>query len=424
MSLTTVPVGDPTAISKQSAGLFIARTQPLNNIGKLAGELPKFNAAMRDKKQMSSKSLPLVRCMELTKEAGDEIKIDLALPVTGKPYMGAEMIEGKGAAMETETMSMRVNQTRKPISGGDTMSQQRTIYDLRERARTEGFVYMRALADQKITVHAAGARGHLDNRLWHVPLASDSDFSKIMVNAVKAPTRNRHLVADATNGLDDAYGAMSGTSFASGDEMTIATIDALRAYVDNMPFPPAPVIIPGDQAAYDSPLRLLMVSPAQYESIKTDSTAFRTFQANAYARASSSKHPLFMGDVGIWNGFLVRVMPFPVRFTTNGTVKYCAAYTTETESDYTATFTFDRALVLGGNAIVEAFGGYKTPGKSGPEMFRYTEKMLDHDDKYEVALAEISGVSKVRYQFDHGDGNGNAYTDLNILALDTAVTVI
>lgn len=421
MSLTNIPAGDARAISLQSVGLYAAVFQRLNLINQLAGPMPQLADASKRLRYESDKTMPIVRCMDLSKQAGEEVSIDLILPVSGKPFMGATNVEGKGAAMEFSTFSMRINQTRFPISAGDTMSQQRTVHDLRKLAMDQGYGYFKALADQRATIHLAGARGTLNNIAWKVPLASDADFSSIMVNTVKCPTRNRHLVADATNGIDDAAGALGGASFASGDTMDLGVIDAIRAYVDGMALPPPPIMVPGDPAAMDSPLYMLLVSPAQYESIKTsDSNAFRTFQANAYARASAAKnHPLFTGEVGIWNNILVRKMPYPIRFSSGDTVKYAASYTTETESDYTASFSVDRALLLGGQALVEAWGKSK---KSG-QPFYVSEKELDHGDKTEIAYGEISGCSKARFVIDHGDGNGEAYTDMGVMAIDTAVVL-
>jgi hypothetical protein len=40
--------------------------------------------------------MPIVRCMDLTKMAGDEVTFDLINPMGGKPIMGSRMAEGRG----------------------------------------------------------------------------------------------------------------------------------------------------------------------------------------------------------------------------------------------------------------------------------------------------------------------------------------
>ena len=53
--------------------------------------------------------------------------------------------------------------------------------------------------------------------------------------------------------------------------------------------------------------RSLMLPYPQYTSIQqSNSGQFRTFQANAMARAQQAgQHPLFMGDSILWNGMVI-----------------------------------------------------------------------------------------------------------------------
>ena len=108
----------------------------------------------------------------------------------------------------------------------------------------------------------------------------------------------------------------------------------------------------------------------------------------------AGQHPLFMGDAGLWNGILIVKMPKPIRFYAGDTVKYCASYTSETESSvvvpaaFGTTYAVDRAILLGGQAIAEAFA--KHNGSGVP--FFWSEKQLDHDDKLEMLVGTIRGV--------------------------------
>lgn len=127
------------------------------------------------------------------------------------------------------------------------------------------------------------------------------------------------------------------------------------------------------------------------------STSFRSFQSSAFARASQAKqHPLFLGDVGLWNGFIIRKMPRPIRFYAGDTIKYCASHDSETESDlivpsnFGTTFAVDRSIILGGQAIAEAMAA---SDKSGVPFF-WSEKDLDHGDKWELLIGAIRGTSK------------------------------
>lgn len=143
------------------------------------------------------------------------------------------------------------------------------------------------------------------------------------------------------------------------------------------------------------------------------------------ARASQAGgHPLFLGEAGLWNGILIVKMHKPIRFYAGDTIKYCADFETETESScivpasFGANFAVDRAILLGGQAVAEAMAAHKD--SSLP--FFWSEKELDHGDKVELLLGAIRGVSKIRYEIDHG--NGKQITDYGATVIDTAVPII
>jgi N4-gp56 family major capsid protein len=423
MSTTNIPYGSPLAITLQSAGLFAANMQRNTTIGRLTGQFPQQAEAESTIRKQSSSEMPIVRCMDLQKMAGDEITFDLINPMGGKPIMGSHMAEGRGRSMSFSQDRLRINQARYPISAGDTMTQQRTPHELRKLARALGENYMARLSDQLVLTHLAGARGFHDNIEWAVPKASDADFAEIAVNTVKAPTRNRHFMSTGS-GIE--------TIKASGNEITIATtdvmnadlVDAVRTTLDSMAIPPPPVIFEGDKMATDSPLRVLLVSSEQYTAfLQSNSGGVRTLQANSMARAqNAAMNPVLMGDALLWNGILIIKMPKPIRFYSGDSLRWCASYTTETETAtdlvpaaFSTTHAVDRALLLGGQALAEAWGKHT---KSGMPFF-FSEKELDHGDKLEILLGAINGRSKIRFLIDHGDTS--QYTDYGVMAIDTAV---
>lgn len=423
MGATNIPYGSPLAVKLQSAGLFAANMQRNTTINRLTGKFPTQANAESTIRNQSSNEMPIVKCMDLTKVAGDEITFDLINPMGGKPIMGSANAEGQGRKMSFSQDRLRINQARYPISAGDTMTQQRTPHELRKLARAQGQNYMDRLADQLTLVHLAGARGFHNNIEWSVPLASDSDFDSIAVNTVKAPTKNRHFMSTGT-GLETIKAAASEITIATTDVMNTDLMDGLRTLLDGMAVPPPPVVFEGDKMASDSPLRVLLVSSEQYTSIQqSNSGQFRTFQANAMARAQQAgQHPLFMGDSILWNGILVVKMPKPIRFYAGDSLRWCASYTSETETTtdlvpaaFGTGYAVDRAILLGGQALAEAWGKHIKTGNP----FFWSEKELDHDDKLEVLVGAINGRSKVRFEIDHGDAK--QFTDYGVIAIDTAV---
>lgn len=423
MGATNLPYGSPQAITLQSAGLFAANMQRNTTLNRLTGKFPQQADAESTIRKQSSNEMPIVRCMDLQKMAGDEITFDLINPMGGKPIMGSRNAEGLGRAMSFSQDRLRINQARYPISSGDTMTQQRTPHELRKLGRALGENYMNRLADQLILTHLAGARGFHDNIEWAVPKASDADFAEIAVNTVKAPTKNRHFMSTGS-GME--------TIKAAGDEITIATtdvmnadlVDALRTQLDSMAVPPPPVVFEGDKMAADSPLRVLLVSSEQYTSfLQSNSGNFRTLQANAMARSQQAgQNPLFMGDAGLWNGILIIKMPKPIRFYSGDSLRWCGSYTSETETAtdlvpaaFGTGYAVDRAILLGGQALAEAWGKHVKTGNP----FFFSEKELDHGDKLELLVGAINGRSKIRFEIDHGDSK--QFTDYGVMAIDTAV---
>lgn len=423
MGQTNIPYGSQLSNKVQSAGLFAANTQRNTTLNRLVGKLPQQAEANDTIRNQSSNYYPIVRCMDLTKKAGDEITFDLINPMGGKPIMGSAMAEGRGRAMSLDQDRLRINQARYPISAGDTMTQQRTPHELRTLARSLGQAYMDRLADQLILTHLAGARGFHDNIEWAVPKASDPDFAAIAINPVKAPTRNRHFMSTGS-GIETVKASASEISLATTDVFNADLVDALRTQLDSMPVPPPPVIFEGDKMATDAPLRVLLCSSEQYTSF-LKSTNFRTYQANAMARAQQAgMNPLFMGEAGIWNGILIIKMPKPIRFYSGDSLRWCASLTSETETStdlvpasFSTSYAVDRALLLGGQALAEAWG--KHP-KSGVPYF-WSEKELDHGDKLELLVGAINGRSKVRFDIDHGDSVQP--TDYGVMAIDTVVAL-
>lgn len=422
---TNVPSGATGAMIQQAVGVFHTCTQRNTQMRHLTGSMPKIDAVVAAAKGNQSKtSMPIVRADNLTKNKGDEVTFHLDNPIGAYPIMGSEHAEGRGTGMSFAEDKLRINQARFPIDMGNTMTQIRSPYDLRRLGRPKAQKLMNQYMDQSILVHLAGARGFHDHKIeWTVPVASHPKFAEIMVNRVKAPTKNRHLVAGSgTVGEVKVTGGE--LAIATTDGLSMDVMDSLRAWGDSIALPPPPVEFDSDQAATDSPIRVLLAGPGQYSQFATDPN-FRAFQANAHARARLAKdHPLFLGDAGLWNGILILKNPKPIRFYAGDEIKYCAAYDSETESScvvpgaFTDQFAVERGLLLGGQALAQAFGSSE---KSGIPFF-WSEVEGDHGDKMEILIGAILGMSKIRFAVDHGDHK--EFTDHGVTVLDTAVKIM
>ncbi|MFW2076573.1 N4-gp56 family major capsid protein [Acinetobacter sp. ULE_I010] len=421
MSKTNTAYGGKMNMVTQAVGLFATHMNRNSTLNLLSGKMPAGEAgAEATLRKQTTSHMPIVRVQDLGKGKGDEVTFNLLNPVGGYPIMGSAYAEGRGVGMSLSEDKLRVNQARFPIDLGNVMSQIRSPADLRKLGKPLAQSQMDAYCDQSLLVHMAGARGYHDNIEWRVPTDAHANFSEIMVNKVKAPTKNRHFFADGA-GISSVRVNSGEAAFATTDMFTMDTVDSMKTFLDEMALPPPIVKFEGDVAAEDSPLRVWLVSPSQYNKFSTQ-PGFRAFQGAALVRAGQAKqHPLFLGEVGLWNGFLIRKMPRPIRFYAGDTIKYCADYTSETESgikvpaSFGEKFAVDRSIILGGQAVAEALAA---SDKSGVPFF-WSEKEMDHGDKWELLIGSIRGVSKIR--FDVNTGTRQEFTDYGVTVVDTAV---
>lgn len=425
MSKTHANYGDKTNMVQQAAGLFATHMQRNSTLNRLAGKMPAGTAgAEATLRKQTTAHMPIVRAQDLSKNKGDEVSFHLLNPVNAKPIMGDRQAEGKGVGMTLAEGRLRVNQSRFPVDLGGAMTSIRSPADFRALGRPVAQNLIDRYCDQTLLVHMAGARGSHDNIEWAVPTANDRDFNEIMVNPVKAPSKNRHFVASA-DGVTSVQDAGAGAlKIATTDVFTMDTVDSMRTVLDQIPLPPPVVMFEGDKAAADSPLRVWLVSPAQYNRFSAD-PKFRQLQASAIARASqANQHPLFLGEAGLWNGFLIVKMPRPIRFYAGDEMKYCASTSSEAESSllipdsFGKNFAIDRSIILGGQAVMEAFA---RADNSGIPLF-WSEEKLDHGNRVELLVGAIRGVAKTRFEVE--TGNGKEITDYGVTVVDTAVPII
>lgn len=425
MSKTTVGAGSPNAQHVQAAGLFFQSMQRNGVLNSMAGKVPRGEAGVAEGlRKQSTTDMPIVRCEDLSRGKGDEVEFHFVQPVNAYPIMGNEVAEGKGVGINLDNTRVRVNQVRFPVDLGNAMTDIRSPVEFRKIGRPIAQSLIDSYQDQVTLTHLAGARGFHNNSEWRIPTADHPKFSEMAVNPVKAPSKNRHFIADG-DAIKPFALSSTDVDLAATDLLTMDTVDSIRTVIESIALPPPAIKLPEDKMASDSPLRCLLVSPAQYHTFAADPN-FRQFQASAIARASKAgNHPLFAGEVGLWNGILISKMAKPIRFYAGDKIKYCAAHDSETESDalvpasFGTTHAVDRALLLGGQALAQAFG----KSKHGGMPFFWKEKSFDHDDKDELLIGAILGMMKLRWLVEQGDGTSH-YTDHGVIAIDTAVPII
>lgn len=428
MSQTSVARGNALANKQFSRALSAMAVRQPTPLANLTGPMPTHDQAMRKLKQQTTTEMPVVRVDELTKGPGDIVQVDCAHVVKLRPIMGDKNAEGQGAALKYSTKDIILDMATLPVSAGGKMTQQRTPHSMRLNALAQLKRAMPAFRWQRALTMLAGARGKQDATDWVLPLATDPEFAEMLVNPIKAPTYNRHWVVDGT-GL--VQGGAQLASIDTADAMRLSHIDELAAIWDEMTIKMAPIMIPGDPAAGDDPIKgILMVDPLVWDTIVTDTTAgnnLRTFEQNAIARArygELNKHPLFSGSPIMWNGILVRKMHHAIRFDASDVVAHVSAANraTATETNVTVaaglstTHQVARSIFLSAQALAVVSGGNQT----SEETYSLLEARTNFERNLELA-GEIMGVEeKLRWALPGANGDLEV-TDFGVAVIDSVV---
>ena len=404
---TNIPVGSPLARKVYSVGLFTRVQHAPGFMNLISGEMPKEGSFASKSKGQTSPDYPIVKAGDLAKGAGDTVTIDLFNILQGKPVMGDRRIAGRMMPLTYSSMDVRIDQCRGGADSGGRMTQKRTSHALRDISMAGLQAWMQRLEDQSALVHLAGARGTQLTSDWVVPLQADADFSEIMVNPVKAPTRNRYFAAnDATTPAD----------IGTNDALTLQDIDRIVAQLRESPVVMQSVRIKGDERAWNDPLWVMFVTERQwlYLQSRTSQTAWRQAVQNAFERKSGGiKHPLFDAyETIMWNGVLIkRLNRYAIRFATGDSVLMDtggADGLTYTESAVQATQPVDRAIIVGAQAMAKAYG------RSASDYFyNWSEELVDHENSVETVAASMSGSAKIRFKIDGAD------TDFGVAVVDS-----
>lgn len=429
MSGTNVARGSSIALTQMSVALSAQLTRAPGNLNALTGPMATGQSdAEAALKQQSAPEMPFVRITDLsTDPKGDKITVDAFNVVGGKPIMGDKNAEGMGQKLSPVSFDMIIDLATFNVDAGGKMSRQRTRWDLRRIAKSHIQSYFPQLIWQRCLVHAAGARGSQNGVSWNIPLSTDADFSDIMINTVKAPTYNRHLVID---GGDLVHGGAQLASVDTTDKWRWSVLDSLALRLEAMETKLPPPRLTGDEQAYDAPLKgILYLSPGSYNDLITDTTSgnnLREFLKNLEMRTKWAKDTaLFRGECGIWRGLLIKKMEHSIQFASGETgVKYItqANRLTETESSVTvasiAGYKVERAVLLGAQALARAEG----TSNSGVQA-SIIENTYNAGRSYEYLGEFMGGERKFRFSFKNENGDAEP-TDNGVFVIDAVTKVI
>lgn len=403
---------DNLAVKLYSIAVFTHAFKKSTFSRKLTGPAPKLGKTLgktrrrSDMRSQSHSDMPIIQVMDLARTKGERVQVDFYGGLKGYPVMGDEKLSGRGMDFDWSDMEVYINQYRGMSDPGGRMTQQRTVHELRSITMANVAEWGGRVEDQLCLVHLAGARGIQNDRSWTVPLETHPQFSKVLVNDIVPPSRNRHFFAGNATAVTD---------MGIDDWLSLRDLDRMRVTIEEMDMPPPPIRLKGDAMGEEgNDLYCIYVSPRQWHYLMIDAgkDAWRQYVSAATMRYQMSKHPLFLGNSIMWNGFLLKKSPRAIRFAGGSNIKVSTddQGTTASQLLPAAATHVDRAIVLGGQALVSAFGQH---GRSG-YMANWHEEETDHGNTREISIAWMGGKRKTRFTYPDGK-----VTDHGVMVIDS-----
>lgn len=328
---------------------------------------------------------PLQMLTDLEKEAGDQVTYDIVMQIGGAPVKGRDSAEGTATAMKLFTDTLYIDQFRKVVDVGDTMTRQRTKHNLPQLARRGIAEYMARYMDELCGMYAAGRRG------INSDFIEPTSFTGHAGNALQAP--------DALHKMYAAVGVTADTGLTSTDKMSRAFVERLNTRVSTQGGGTAGVPRMRPITTPKGPRFVLVLHPWQIYDLKTTTGEGGWLDiTKAAAGAEGSGSPLFTGMIGMIGGTVLQE---------STTITLYGGYGAG------ANVLGARALMLGRHAVELAFGA---KGRRMQDRVKYfiVDEPRDFGDKQELLAGAVVGVKKVRYNgMDHG-----------IYAAESAVTEV
>ncbi|EDX0374224.1 N4-gp56 family major capsid protein [Salmonella enterica] len=389
------------------AALFTAANRARSMVNILTDQQAAPQSVSPDKAgtRQTSRGAPVVRLTDLNKGKGDEISFNIMHKLSKLPTMGDQRIAGRGEDLSQDEFSLRIDQGRHQVDAGGRMSQQRTKFDLVKSSGTLLGTYFNDLQDQCAVVHLAGARGDFYADDIIVPLADHPEFMKIMINDVMPPTHDRHFFGgDAT----------SFETLDSSDVFTLSLVDNMALFIDEMAHPLQPVRMKGDELYGEDPYYVMYVTPRQWNDWYTTTSGkdWQQMMTRALNRSKGFNHPLFKGECAMWRNILVRKYSgMPIRFYSGSKVAVSNNDLEATTKVVEAQTNIDRGMLLGAQALANAYGSTKNGGH-----FSMVKEKTDAQNRDEVTINWMNGLKKIRFKEKTGK-----MQDHGVITVDTAI---
>jgi N4-gp56 family major capsid protein len=292
------------------------------------------------------------RQTDLEKNAGDQIKYDLLMQMTGAGVTGDNRMKDSEEALVYYQDSVVIDQLRN-AHAFRRMSQQRTLHDLRSDAK-------RNLADW--------FAGKLDTYMFDY-LCGNTTRSHAQT-AVVADSDHYVLSGDVSS---TGVIATDEASLGANDQITLADLDFCKEKAKTLTPPVRPTSVNGKE------MYVVVLHPYSITDLRLDIgnsayTDWPTIQMGAQKRGDNN--PIFTGAMGVYNNMIIY----------------------ESTRIYSPVSNVRRNLFLGAQAgtfaIGNAYGRMEQKGVGKDNMMSWYEDTDDYGNEQGIAVGSIFGMKK------------------------------
>ena len=293
----------------------------------------------------TSKTSIVQRLTELEKSAGDEIKYDLLMQMSGAGVTGDNRMRDNEEALIYYQDTVKIDQLRNAHSFR-RMSQQRTLHDMRSDGKTN-------LAD------------------WFADKMDDYMFRTLCGDTTL--THGQTATAPTSANIIYSGDATSQASIGNNDQISLADLDYCKEKAVTLTPPIRPTQVDGKEY-YVVVMHPYSVTDLRLDIANSAYTDWPTIQM--YANKRGEDNPIFTGALGVYNGMILY----------------------DSTRIYTPATSVRNNLFLGAQAGVFALGNaYDSIEKSRvgkDNMMSWYEEIDDYGNEKGIAVGCIFGVNK------------------------------
>ena len=317
-------------------------------------------------------------------EKGARAVITLVADLEGDGVAGDRQLEGNEEAMKSYDQVIRIDQLRHANRHEGRMAEQKSVVDFRENSRDVLGFWMSDRIDQLALLALSGVSFNMKN---NGVARTGSDLTNLEFAAdVSAPSGNRYLVWDATNGL---FSNTSNTSLVDADTPTWQMLVDMKAHAKQQYIKP----LRGENG---TEMYNVFMHPKAIAKLKMNPDFL---QAWRHAMPRDANNPLFKGaDVIYVDGLAI----YEHRYVYN-----TLGASAPTSKWGGGSVDGSRTLLCGAQAL-----GFADIGPA-----RWVEKEFDYDNQPGISVGKIVGMLRPRFR----SAVTNTDEDFGVMCVDHAI---